>query len=192
MLDIAEELVLGCILKDFPADVHEDDTVRNLAGKAHFVRHHHHGHALRSESDHNIEHFAYHLRIESRCRLVEKHDDWIHRQGARNGDTLLLAARQLSRELVLVLDEAHALQHLQSALLGFVSLAAEHLYLGNRKIVRHRQMREQLKMLEDHANAAAHLRQVCRPVMDSDAVNPDFAFLDRLQRIDGLDQGGFT
>ena len=68
--------------------------MRHLAGKAHFMRHHHHGHALSREIDHYVEHFADHFRIERRGWLVEQHRDRVHGQRARNRDPLLLATGQ--------------------------------------------------------------------------------------------------
>ncbi len=43
---VAEELVLGTVFQDLTANVHEQHPISDLAGKAHFVGHHHHGHAL--------------------------------------------------------------------------------------------------------------------------------------------------
>src|SRR3989344_3911802 len=63
--------------------------------------------------------------------LVEQHHDGVHRQRARNGHTLLLAARELARELVLVRHQANTFEHLQAALLGVVRAAAQHLELRN-------------------------------------------------------------
>src|SRR5580700_3349849 len=53
--------------------VHEHDTVGDLAGKTHFVRHHDHGHAILGERHHDVEYFLNHFRIERRGRLVEQH-----------------------------------------------------------------------------------------------------------------------
>ncbi len=89
----AEEIGLQRVFDDF-AVVHENDAMRDLAGKTHFMGHHHHGHALAGEVDHHVKHFADHFRIERRGRLVEQHRDRIHRQRARNRDALLLAAGQ--------------------------------------------------------------------------------------------------
>ena len=52
--------------------------------------------------DHHVEHLADHLGVERRGRLVEQHHDRVHAQRAGDRDALLLPARQLSRELVLV------------------------------------------------------------------------------------------
>ncbi len=83
-------------------------------------------------------------------------------------------------------------QHLETADFGFVGAATKHLDLRNREIFGHGQVRKQLKVLEHHAHAGTQLGQVCRRVMQGHAIHLNAAFLDWLQRIDGLDQGGLA
>ena len=109
---------------------------------------------------HHVEHLADHLGVERRGRLVEQHHDRIHRQRARDRHALLLAAGELAGELVLVRRQADAVEHLQAALDRLVLAAAEHLDLRQRQVVGDRQVREQLEMLEHHADARAQLGQV--------------------------------
>ena len=68
--------------------------------------------------DHDVEHLVDHLRVERRGRLVEQHADRVHRQRARDGDALLLAAGELAGKLVLVRDQADAVEQLQAALVA--------------------------------------------------------------------------
>src|SRR5262245_58556730 len=49
-------------------------------------------------------------------------------------------------------------------------------------------MREQLEMLEHHADAGTQLRQVGLGVVDPDTLYENLALLERLERIDALDQ----
>src|SRR5262245_51422574 len=65
---LAEEVRARRVLDDF-AFVHEDNTIGDFAGKAHFVSHHNHGHAVLGERYHDIEHLVYHFRVERRGRL---------------------------------------------------------------------------------------------------------------------------
>src|SRR5579864_1990871 len=88
---LAEEIVLERVFDDF-ALVHEDDAVGDLAGKAHFMGHDHHGHAVAREIDHDVEYLADHFRVERRRRLVEQHRDRVHGKRTRNRDALLLAS----------------------------------------------------------------------------------------------------
>src|SRR5262245_9432581 len=67
---LAEEVRGGRVLDDL-ALVHEHDAVGDLAGEAHLVRHHHHGHALGRERHHHVEHFVDHLGVERGGGFVE-------------------------------------------------------------------------------------------------------------------------
>jgi hypothetical protein len=49
-------------------------------------------------------------------------------------------------------------------------------------------VREQLEMLEHHADAGAQARQVCPRVADGNTVDHDAPLLEGLQAIDALDQ----
>jgi hypothetical protein len=130
------------------------------------VRDHHHGHAFLGQAHHHVQHLAHHLGVERGGRLVEQHDDRVHRQRAGDRHALLLAAGQLAGELVLVRHQAHAVEHLQAAGLGLVGAAAQHLHLRDGQVLGDRQVREQLEVLEHHADAAAQLGQVGLGVVD--------------------------
>jgi hypothetical protein len=67
-------------------------------GKAHFVGHHHHGHALLGQGLHDVQDLTDHFRIQRRRGLVEEHDFGIHGQGPGNGHPLLLSAGKLVRK----------------------------------------------------------------------------------------------
>jgi hypothetical protein len=133
--------------------------VADLLGKAHLVGHAHHRHAFLGQLHHHVQHLAHHLGVERAGGLVEQHHDRVHAQRAGDGHALLLAARELAGELVLVRHQAHAVEHLQAAL-GVVLVAAQHLDLRQRQVLGHAQVREQLEVLEHHAHAAAQLGQV--------------------------------
>ena len=83
----------------------------DLAREAHLVRDDHHRHAFLGEPHHHVEHLVDHFRVERRRRLVEQHADRVHRQRARDRDALLLAAGELAGELVLLRDQADAVEH---------------------------------------------------------------------------------
>src|SRR5260221_12965578 len=53
-------------------------------------------------------------------------------------------------------------------------------------------MRKQFKMLEHHADAGAQFRQIGFGIVDLDAVENDFAALERLQRVDAFYQCRFS
>ena len=132
---LAEEIVLRGVLDD-RALVHEDHAIRDLAGEAHLVRDAHHGHAFLGELHHDVEHLVHHLGIERRRGLVEQHADRIHRQGAGDRDALLLSAGELPGKLVLLRDQADAVEVLEPTLDRLFLLAMEHLDLGNGQVLR--------------------------------------------------------
>src|SRR5437899_2826656 len=68
----AEERLRVAGLHDH-ALVHEDDAVGDLAGEAHLVGDHDHGHALAGEVEHDVEHLVDDLGIERAGGLVEEH-----------------------------------------------------------------------------------------------------------------------
>jgi hypothetical protein len=88
--------------------------------------------------------------------------------------------------------QPHALEQLPAFLVGGFRVAAEHLDLRQRQVAHDGKVREQLEMLEHHADAGAQLRQIGLAVADRDSVDGDGAFLERLQPVDALDQGRFA
>src|SRR5262245_36718378 len=90
-----EDLLRRTFLQD-AALVHEHHAIGRAAGEAHLVRHHHHGHAPLPHLAHHREHAAHELGVERAGRLVEQHDARLERQCARDGDALLLSARELA------------------------------------------------------------------------------------------------
>src|SRR4029450_4620758 len=101
---------------------------------------------------------------------------------------LLLAAGELPRKLVLLHHEAHAVEHLESALQRVVHRTAQHLDLRNREVLGHAQVWKQLEMLEDNSGAWGGLRQIRLRIGDRNAVDDDVALLERLERIDAFDE----
>jgi hypothetical protein len=53
--------------------------------------------------------------------------------------------------------QADAVEHLHAAFVGLVLAAAQHLDLRQRQVLGHRQVREQLEVLEHHADVARSL-----------------------------------
>src|SRR5882724_7088564 len=120
-LDLADEAA-GALLRGALEDrggrpllhdgalVHEQDPVGRVAGKAHLVADHDHGHAALAEGAHDLEHRAHQLGIERAGRLVEQHDPRLERDRARDGHPLLLAARELPGRVVGAVGQADPLQ----------------------------------------------------------------------------------
>ncbi|MNC46149.1 hypothetical protein D3C75_951550 [compost metagenome] len=94
--------------------------------------------------------------------------------------------------LVRVGLEADAVEQPEALVDGFFLAAAEHLGLGDGQVLGDRQVREQLEVLEHHADPRAQLRQVGLRRGDRGAVDHDVALLERFQGVDALDQGGLA
>src|SRR5262245_7558961 len=95
-------------LLDDQAVIHEEHAVGGVPGKAHLVADHDHGHARFAQRPHDLQHRAHQLRIERAGRFVEQHDARLERDGARDGDALLLAAGELARRVAGAVGEADA------------------------------------------------------------------------------------
>ena len=153
---VVEEF-LGLVLLDDLALVHEDHAVGDLAGKTHFVGDADHRHAALGEADHDLEHFLDHLGVERGGGLVEQHDLRLHAERAGDGDALLLAAGKLARELLGLLRNLDALEVAHRGFLGLRLGDAAHPDRGERQVLHDRQVREEVEVLEHHADLAAHL-----------------------------------
>src|SRR5262249_56111747 len=115
--------------------------------------------------------------------------DRVHRERARDRDALLLTARELARILVLVTREADALEKLETFLPRLLNAPAEGLDLTQGQVLRHGHVGEELEVLEHHAHARPHFRQVGLRVAYRDAVHGNRPLLERLERVHRLDEG---
>ena len=100
----------GLALLDHFATIHEDDAVGGLGGKPDLMRHNDHRDVLPREIRHDRQDLADEFGIERARRLVEEEEFRLHREGARDGDPLLLSARELGRIDVPLFREADALE----------------------------------------------------------------------------------
>ena len=79
----------------------------------------------------------------------------VHRQRPGDRHPLLLAAGELRRVGVGLVGQAHPLQVVPRDPLGLGLAAPQHPALGELTFSQHRQVREQVELLEDHADPAA-------------------------------------
>ena len=79
----------------------------------------------------------------------------LHGEGAGDGDALLLAAGELAGVLVGLLGDADAFQQLHGVGLDLGAGAMAHANRGEGDVLHGRQMREEVELLEDHADLAA-------------------------------------
>ena len=109
---------------------------------------------------HDREHVADELGVERRGRLVEEHELGVHRQRPGDGDALLLAAGELRREGVVLVGQPDLLEVVPGDPLGLGLASLEHPSLGDGEVLEHGQVREEVELLEHHADPAADLVDV--------------------------------
>ena len=150
----ADELLGRSELDDRPV-AHDRDPVSQAECLREIVRDEHRRLAdLLLESHDLVLHVTPDERIESAERLVVEHHLRVAREGARDADALLHAARQLIGELVRGVLEPHEAQDLLRALVPFALAHPLHLEAEG-DVVDHAPMREQAEVLEDHGDRVA-------------------------------------
>ena len=103
---------------DRAAALEVDHLIRDGAGEIHVVRDDDERLLEIVERAQQRRDLAHEPRIERRRRLVEEQHGRLHRQRARDGDALLLAAGELRRVVVLLARQTDAIQVLAADLLG--------------------------------------------------------------------------
>ena len=171
-------------LLDDAALVHEHDAIADVPGEVHLVRDDEHRHPGSRKVAHDDEHLADELRVERRRDLVEEHHVRVHHQRPRDGDPLLLAARELVRMLVRLLLETDRGQKFVSPSLGVPSRHLPDPPRGERQIVDRRQLRKEIELLEDDPDALAYGGDVRALRSYLLAVEEDAAGLDGLEQVD--------
>src|SRR4029450_4593014 len=188
---VGEELLGRGGLQD-PAAVHEHDPVGRRPGEAHLVADHDHGHAGGGQVAHDVQDLVDHLRVQGRGGLVEQQQLGVHGQGAGDRHPLLLAARQLGRQLVgLVLDPDPG-QQLAGPALGLLPGLAPDPGRAQGDVVENAPGGEQVDLLEDHADVRAQPGQLAALAGQGPALQADGAAVDWLQPVDGPAQGGLA
>ena len=140
------------LLGDDPA-VEEEHAVRHVAGEGHLVRDDDHRHLLLREAADDLEDLARELRVERGGRLVEEEHLRVERQRARDRDALLLAAGELARVGVRLRGESHLVQQVHRVRRRLLARAAEHDALRLGDVAQHREVREEVELLEDEPDA---------------------------------------
>ncbi|CDN42585.1 hypothetical protein BN871_BM_00540 [Paenibacillus sp. P22] len=177
---------------DDPSAVHEHDPVRHFAGKAHLMGNDDHCHAFLGKQLHDAEHLSDDLRIQRRGRLVEQHDLGLHGQASGNGNPLLLAARQLGRVRFRLVGNSDLFEIHLGGLARFFLAYPSGIHRSERNIVDDLEMRIQVEMLKNHADAAAESVDVRPLVMHGRAVHLKHAVRDVLQPVDAAQKRAFA
>ena len=191
MLRVAKDRFGGTLFQDHTL-VHEHDALAHIAGEGHLMRHDEHGHALVRKVLHDGEHLADHFRVKRACRLVEQKHLGVHGKCTCNGDTLLLAAGELTRLGVDVGRHADLFQIPHGLLLRLGLTAAKHLHLADHAVFQNRHIIEQIKRLEHHADVGAVFRGVDAFTGDIFAVVENVAARWRFEQIHAAQQRRFA
>ena len=184
------EHLLGSTLLDHHPCVHEHDAVGDLLREADLMRDDHHGHSLAGQRAHHVEDLTDEFGIERRCRLIEQHHLRLHAECPSNRNPLLLTTGKMGGIVVGLVGEPDPLEHFASDADGLRLGATQHACLGNREILQHRQMREQIELLEHHADVRAELIDIGIWVGDVLAVDQDLTPVRLLESIETPKQGG--
>src|SRR5258706_5389242 len=155
------------------AAVEQVDAALGVPGVARIVRHHAEGGAASVQLAQELHHGLAALRSEVAGRLVGQEDQRIAGDGAGHGDTLLLPARELARQVSRAMRHADPLQRLVHPLAPLLGL---HAAVSERQldVLEHRQVADQVERLEDEPDLqiadAGPIRE--RQVGDLLAVQP--------------------
>src|SRR5262245_26724104 len=129
------------------------------------------------EFSHQVHHRLAALRIEISSGLVGEENQRLAGHGARYGDTLLLTARQLARQMLRAMRHADAFERRLHALAAF---SAAHAAVGERQlhVLEDAQVANQVEALEDEANL---------PISDAGALGgAEVRHLPGIQRVGAL------
>src|SRR5919197_1892035 len=122
-------------------------------------------------------------RVEVSGRLVREQDEWFARDGSRDGDTLLLTARQLTRKMLRAMRHSDAFERRFDALFALGGL---HAAVGEWQldVLEDREIANQVETLEDEADlAVAHARALRRrQFRDGPVVQEVLAFGRRVEK----------
>src|SRR5439155_24480858 len=121
------------------------------ASKADLVRDHEQCHAVAIQIFQDAQNLVLELRVEGTGNLVTKKSVRLHGQSTGDGDTLLLAAGKLAGIGGVSIAESDPRQQAHAALHGYCSFPLQHLERGFDDVLQSRQVGEELKILEDHA-----------------------------------------
>jgi len=92
--------------------------------------------------------------------FIEQHHLRLHRQGARNRHTLLLATAHMRRVAVFHAGEAYLGQVFAGCCNGFVFGHTQHVHRGFNDVLQHRHVRPQVEVLEHHGQLGAQALQL--------------------------------
>jgi hypothetical protein len=174
---VVEKLVFGAVFQNAPAHVDEDHAVGHFAGKAHFVRDHHHGHAFVGQ-----------------CTITSSTSPTISGSSAEVGSSNSITMGSIDKaramatrccwppeswpgNLSLCANQAHAVEHLQAPLAASSSVRPSTLIWAIVRFSVTDRCGKEFKTLEHHAHARTQLGQIGAGVHERHAIDMDAALL---------------
>ncbi len=100
--------------------IQENNSVRYIFYKTHFMGYQQHGVSLGSCLFDGIQYLTYQLRIQGRGGLIQKKQLWLHSQRSGDRHTLLLTAGHMSGVMVGMVIQPYIFQLLYSHLFGLL------------------------------------------------------------------------
>src|SRR5882724_448405 len=191
MLRLVEYGFRGPLLHNDTA-IDEQHAIGDIGGKSHFVRDHHHGHAVVGKLAHHAKHFADELGIERGCWLVEQDRLGLHRERTRYGDTLLLTTRKLRRIGIGFFRKTHPRQQRPAAFERLGARFALHEDRSFDDVLDGGAMRKQVEALKHHRNSRPDCDDRRRIALDPRALHQDVAAVVAFQPVDTAQDSGFA
>ncbi len=155
------------------------------------MSHYHHGHPFAGQPLHDVQHLSHHFGVEGAGGLVKQHDARLHGERPGDGHPLLLAAGELGGVALGLVGKTDLEQQGLGPLLCLLAREPSHLLGGQRDVVQHRQVREEVEGLEHHAHLFPQLVDI-PGFGEADAVDHDIAIVDGLQLVEGAQEGGLA
>ena len=169
--------------------------IANPVRVAHALSRQRYNSLLVGQGAHHLQHLTHQLGVEGAGRLVEIDDLGVGGEGAGDGHTLLLTARELAGVVVGPVGEADLFQHLHAdgISLRFGHLPGDDEALGD--VLQGRFVAEEVVVLEDESRLAAQPRDagaVGVGEVEGLTVEGELACVRRLKKVETTQQGGLA
>ena len=146
------------------------------------------GHALLGQLLDGVQHLIDRLRVERGRHFVEQHDVRVHGERAGNRHALLLAAGEFAGIALLLAFETDLLDQAEGPLLDLLLVLLQNMNRRHHDVLQRRLVREQVVLLEHHANLLPEFQLIESRIVDLLALDLDRALLDVVQGVDAADQ----
>src|SRR6202035_2497141 len=176
-------------LLDDDAAIDEQHPIGDIPGKSHLMGDHDHRHAVVGELAHDGKYIADQFGVERGSRLVEQDRLRLHRQRARDGDTLLLAARKLRGIGVVLFGEPDPRQQRPAALQRLGARFVLHVDRSFDDVFDRGPVRKQVEALEHHRHSGPDRDDRRRLAFDAGSLHQNVAGIIAFETVDAAQDG---